>query len=395
MSEQIGNNNFADYERTAQAALDANQAVATEQAAFETRRGSEEVRALNDRAELEIFGSQGRTYVNPESGMPIATPEKPITGKVNDMLVNRRYGKTSAEREASATAYVESIRDLVDDGFELSQAKLVMDKRDERAAESVAQQNLVAKITAREIANGVSPTDAHERALRRIAPRTKDEVSEEGKVKDLIRKEGIYSVEEYDTKVGTRTAGSLRTVPAPYAPTIPGTAIPETTQVVVNPAASKLETTAVNPISPEPQSVPELEVSLSETREIPKVDPSVLTPEQAEQRRVAEAQTREYALLLPELRYSKPFARRASRVLGGRLSDEAYSKLIDEIVAEKMEDWKPETHNEFFGEEGFLPENEVEFPWAAKISKIGNLAGATSGGTPCRGCREGQSCSCC
>lgn len=105
----------------------------------DSRQFIEKVESLNARAEIEIFGTKGRTegYTDPSTGEPL---QKPVKGIIETMRENPRYGKKQSERDAAAEKYAADVSSLVDEGFDLSQAKVVMDLRAENAEDVLAQQ---------------------------------------------------------------------------------------------------------------------------------------------------------------------------------------------------------------------------------------------------------------
>ncbi len=100
------------------------------QNSIEARTNSTEVQQLNDEAQVAIFGTDGKTagFVD-LNGDPLT---KPIKGKVNEISENPRYGTKKADREAVAAGYVSGLETLLDQGYEISQAKVVLDARELR-----------------------------------------------------------------------------------------------------------------------------------------------------------------------------------------------------------------------------------------------------------------------
>lgn len=151
----------------------------------EARRDRDEVPLLNDKAELEIYGSrEGRQYIDPETGEPLDTVKNPIIGRVDQIRQDRSYGQTEQERADTAQEYLDSVDDLTSQGFELCQAKLIMDLRD---ADRQKYGEMVGKL----IGNGTSVEDAADKADRLY------DKKDEQRLK-LIEGEGVYTKEDYD-----------------------------------------------------------------------------------------------------------------------------------------------------------------------------------------------------
>ncbi len=152
--------------------------------AIEARATSPEVSLLNDSAALEIFGSGDRTYTNPETGAVVASPEKPILGKLDDIRKNPKYGKTQADRDASAEEYQSDLENLLDDGLELCQAKMIMDMR-ESDVEARATR------TAKLIAGGSTAAEADAKAREEYEKKDATRVR-------LIKEGGAFTAEDYE-----------------------------------------------------------------------------------------------------------------------------------------------------------------------------------------------------
>lgn len=169
---------FTQYEQSAEAALAENQ----RQAAIEAKLSSPEVAALNDKAELEIWGSGDRTYTDPESGKVIASPDKPIIGLL-DQFAKTRPGP---EAKALAEKYETGIHTLIEDeGLELCQAKMVMDMRMDD------EQNRIPSLTTEFMKNGsLSAQEAEDKAWGIYFDKDVQRV-------DTIKNNGIVTPEEY------------------------------------------------------------------------------------------------------------------------------------------------------------------------------------------------------
>lgn len=90
------------------------------QASFEARASSQEVRILNDMAEIATYGTRGRTagYLD-EHGNPLTAP---IPGKIEDIR--------NTDGSSRAAAYEKEVDQLLNEGYQLCQVKLIMDKRE-------------------------------------------------------------------------------------------------------------------------------------------------------------------------------------------------------------------------------------------------------------------------
>ncbi len=90
----------------------------------EKRSITEEVRYLNDKAQLELYGSGNSTFID-ENGNVIADPVHPKKSVFDEILKTRPY----KEVEEFKTKYMAGINELLDDGIDLCRAKLIMDLR--------------------------------------------------------------------------------------------------------------------------------------------------------------------------------------------------------------------------------------------------------------------------
>lgn len=173
---------------------------ARHQAAIEERKIKGDVRQLNDLADLEIFGSRGRTYRHPTTGQIIADKTHPYKGLLEKMreepgeLKHRPQPYRNAEaqkREIEAKKYEKDLLELIDkEGLELCQAKLVMDLR---RKDSIEKPKLRKKLE----------TDGgrvHNKDGQPITPAKK--TSELYKKLDkerikTVKNEGVFTLEEY------------------------------------------------------------------------------------------------------------------------------------------------------------------------------------------------------
>lgn len=167
-------------EKALNASLAANQAV-------EDRRLTPEVQQLNDVAQVEIWGTRGRTagFIDPNTGNPLSAP---IPGVLSEIRQNRRFGTTEEERETVANDYEEQVEGLLDKDFELCQAKLIMDLRTEDEESS-------AKMIAKQIHGGLSAEEAQDKVLTIYAKK-------DAKRLEKIKREGIFTRDEYEGNLG-------------------------------------------------------------------------------------------------------------------------------------------------------------------------------------------------
>jgi hypothetical protein len=153
---------------------------------IESRASSSEVSLLNDTAELEIFGSRGRTYTDPKTGEVIATADRPMKGKIDEILSNPKYGKTEAERQEAAEEYQDHLEHLLNKGMELSQAKLVLDMED-----PYEERERFGKAIGLRLAAGESYEEASKKVLAQMTKA--NELREK-----RILENGVFSKEDYD-----------------------------------------------------------------------------------------------------------------------------------------------------------------------------------------------------
>lgn len=108
-------------------ASDAKQAQSSAEQVQRENAFSLRAEAANDTAELELYGSRGREYTDPETGAVIADADNPVTGKLEYMRNDRQLGRTEAERQGAADMYEAAILRDVEGGLPLAQAKLIAD----------------------------------------------------------------------------------------------------------------------------------------------------------------------------------------------------------------------------------------------------------------------------
>lgn len=161
--------------------------------AIEARSISPEMHQLNNIAQAEIWGTNGRTagLLDPATNEPLTAP---INGVLNDIRENSDFG-SPAEREAQAKTYEKDVDDLVngESHFELCQAKLIMDLRMEDKVSS-------AKMLLKYIAKGMSMTDAATKVTDIYA-------NKDYKRQQVIKEEGIFTPAEYVAKLKNKSEG--------------------------------------------------------------------------------------------------------------------------------------------------------------------------------------------
>lgn len=182
MSEQLPHNPDTGYGRM-EAAAEAELKRRAQERALEARIVTPAVQALNDKAELEIYGSKNHTYLDPESGAVIASPDRPSTGKLADIRSNPAYGKTQEERDTFASVYEQEIDHLLSAGFELCQAKLVQDLREKDWPK-------LNELAGKFMSEGMDAKDAQIKAQRFY-----DKMDE--KRRQLIKEKGAFTLDEY------------------------------------------------------------------------------------------------------------------------------------------------------------------------------------------------------
>ncbi|MFO0781990.1 MAG: hypothetical protein U0524_03865 [Candidatus Saccharimonadales bacterium] len=194
------------------------------------RYDSVEGRDFQEEADVAIFGSHGRTegYVD-EDGNPIT---EPILGKVDEIrdaagieairVGNTAHGKNKAERmaiadqkeaenNARADQYVEQVEALRAEGFELSQAKVIMDKREERQEREQRMFGNLVKHNMDKL--GMSEEEAKTDAAGRVMESTIRNGDDEALLKRIMKAEGLMNMDEYNKfryKRGNPDAGERK-----------------------------------------------------------------------------------------------------------------------------------------------------------------------------------------
>jgi len=173
---------------------------------LESQALTPEVAALNDKAELEIYGSKDRTYVDPRTGETIASPDKPVKGLIEDMATNPRYGKTEDERQQAVEVYQNEVQNLLDNGYELAQAKLIQDLRSKDQAR-------IPNLTAKWMQEGLDASAANEKA------RALYEKADARRLQ-LIKENGVFTAEDYARLINSEDSLDPE-APTPEAETTP------------------------------------------------------------------------------------------------------------------------------------------------------------------------------
>ncbi len=286
-------------------------------------RFATEVAALNSQAEIDIFGSNGRTegLIDPNTGEPL---QKPVKGIIETMRENPRHGKTQAERDTAADEYRRDILQMVDEGLDISQAKVVMELRAQHTESTQSQEQAQRKATreaAREqeesnrqkiaeyerklsilrdqyVANGHGEKEAEGLALARLTPpdvspvektATKsgkevlsdiDEKRNNEAIKKRVQEEGIYTLDESKNprKPSVETEVVIPPVPPkltdevlatlPPMPPVPTGAENDWAGWKSSQEGFNTPPSTRKPTPPKPE-----DPSMAETTEIPKVEP--------------------------------------------------------------------------------------------------------------------------
>ena len=231
MSEQLGmKEGMRAVDERVESVLAENKATEAAEArvdAIESRATSKEVAALNDTAELEIFGSRGRTYTDPTTGDVIASAEKPMVGKIDSILTDYKYGATENERRQAAETYQNRLEELLNnEGLELSQAKLVLDAED-----PIDLQKRRGEAIGRRMAAGQSDEEARNQVDAQFAKLSEQRVAR-------IRDGGVFTAEEYElVKKGKDLYAEPRSASDPTPADAPATTpdAPATPDAPVNP----------------------------------------------------------------------------------------------------------------------------------------------------------------
>ncbi|HXE10205.1 MAG TPA: hypothetical protein VN554_02155 [Verrucomicrobiae bacterium] len=205
------------YELNAQIDANANRAATLN--ATEQRRNSPEAIAANRDMDIVISGSRGRTegYVD-EAGQPLTAPIEGEVDRIRDAKgveerrVSLRYGVKEADRQKvadkyeakqkeKAEGYLEDVDELLAEGFDLTQVKLILDLRQTWRAQELKLLNGFFEAGRR--ANGPPKDDkAAKEALSNAARRAYIHMREAGDdevlLKRIIRQEGLLDQKEYE-----------------------------------------------------------------------------------------------------------------------------------------------------------------------------------------------------
>lgn len=179
---------------------------------IETRRNSDEVRDLNYEAHADVYGSQDKSIrVEPKNANPYNRTIKGKAGLLEDVKNNaegyrddEKYGKGQSERKAYADKYSEEFDGLVqDEGFEPTQAKLILDLREEAEDQERENRIKINNLSTKLMNRGVSEEDAVRRATTSVE---KQNAGKEIEVNDDRRLEivksfgenGVFTRKDYD-----------------------------------------------------------------------------------------------------------------------------------------------------------------------------------------------------
>lgn len=191
---------------------------------IEARRTSPDVQAMNQAAEMRIFGSRGQTqgYVDAK-GKPLTEPIKGVVDQIrgisqaDEIRQNPRYGTKQSDRHAAADAYeaqfkagqgerdaradgyVGDIEELQANGFELSQAELILNLRSDIYAK---QHAMLDKLVAHAAGGRTLSAEEDQKIRRETVGRAVDQTVRQGDdvgmLMRIIKQEGLFSREEYE-----------------------------------------------------------------------------------------------------------------------------------------------------------------------------------------------------
>lgn len=148
--------------------------------AITRRAASPEVEQLDAAAAELIFGSRDNKEVGTGS------VDSSIPGKIDDILTNPMYGADQDKRDATAGRYIQELETLMNNGFSLSQAKLVQDLRE---TDRDGYISLVCGL----ICDG-NGMDAHEADLQAAGVY----YDKDQRRQKLIKTRGAFTLEEYN-----------------------------------------------------------------------------------------------------------------------------------------------------------------------------------------------------
>lgn len=161
--------------------------LADRQNLIEARANSPEVSALNDRAELAIFGTIWGRVIDPETGKPVIDDRAPIVGKLAEIsqkeTLESHMAGHAVPKHSQAEKYKNEVLGLQNDGLELCQAFMVMSLRE---AEKIHK----AKLIDHYINNGFSEATAVKKANLVYAKKDKKRL-------DLVKNGGAFTIQDY------------------------------------------------------------------------------------------------------------------------------------------------------------------------------------------------------
>jgi|GEM_PF-3146998 len=133
--------------------------------------------AANDLAEMRMFGSKGREYVDPQSGEQIAgqiVQEGPNKGQrvelpsmKEQILSSPRYATAKDERKRIADQYESVAKDLLSQGLSFSQAEAVLNHMG-YGTDKAGPADRIRRLTGKFITGGNSIEDAQARARKTV-----------------------------------------------------------------------------------------------------------------------------------------------------------------------------------------------------------------------------------
>lgn len=209
----------AQAEANAAASIAAREAEAARTHEIDLRRNSPAQLAANQDMDIVISGSRGRTegYVD-EAGQPLTEPIEGVVDRIRDTKgveerrVSLRYGVNEADRQKvadryeaqqneKADGYLRDVDELLGEGFELTQAKLIMDLRQTWRAQELKLLN--GFFEAHRRANGPpedekAAKEALSNAARRAYIHMRAAGNDEVLLKRILRQEGLLDQKEYE-----------------------------------------------------------------------------------------------------------------------------------------------------------------------------------------------------
>ena len=174
-------------------AMDAKFDAKAKKAAIGEKLTSTDNHQLNENARIAVYGSNGRTagITDPVSGEPIT---EPVKGRIAEILEDDRIIKSSTERQAKADKYEKDLLGIVNRGYELSQAKLIMDLREGDEAQKI-------EYISKQMHEGLTAAQAGAKANKLY--RFKDK-----KRMKMIKEDGVLTMVDYLVAVRNRNQAS-------------------------------------------------------------------------------------------------------------------------------------------------------------------------------------------